>query len=61
MTSVREERIAERRRAQPLAELERKAEKSVVRDGSWTQEQVDLGRRLGADFYRDFIAHVRIE
>lgn len=59
--AARAERIAERRRSQPVFELQRKADKSRVRARYWTQEEVDLGQRLASDFYRDFIAHVRVE
>lgn len=48
------ERIAELRERQAIAELERKAHKARNRSRLWTQEEIDLGRRLGQDLWRDF-------
>lgn len=39
----RKQRIAVLRQKQPLAELERKAEKARMRSNLWSQEELDLG------------------
>lgn len=41
------DRIREARLSQPIAELERKANKAICRSNLWTAEELDLARAQG--------------